>query len=214
MKIGRISHAKILEELAFCVSKKLRPTLEVCYSLQLNDKKAKTYRSHSLVRDYWNLWYSISVAENNYSATPYGAGSLKILNTSGNDTGGNYNVYDPNAIPSVYLGSGNTAWSFEDYWLASYIVSGTLARLSQRDTVRTYDAGAKTHGFEYGCTFYNISGGDLSIWEIASRPTLFYYLITAQSFLVMFSRDVFPAALTLPDQEQVTAKVFYEWTLP
>lgn len=217
MKIGKISHANILEELAFCISKKLRPTLEVCYSLQLNNKKPKTYRSHSLVRNYWNLWYSCSVAEDN-GAGVYGAGTLRMLNTGGTDSGGQ-NVYAPwttslGAGAGIYLGSSNTAWSFEDIWLASYIGTGTLAQLTQRDLVRMYDAGAKTFTFEMAKTFYNISGGDVNIWEIVSRPTLYYYLASAQTFNTTFSRDVFPAVFTLPDLNQVTAKVFYEWTLP
>jgi hypothetical protein len=142
----------------------------------------KDGRSHTWVRNYYNLIFGASMgAFTTFVASgSYGAGSLKIKFSNGNNTDPNAYQYLPqiNALTStnaiyyggIWIGTGDTAYSFEDYALAAIIANGSgtgeMAYGAMAHQTPAYTSGTKEWAQTMKRVFNNNSAAAIGVKEV------------------------------------------------
>ena len=185
--------------------------------------------ANSWVRNAYNMLLSVMGSKNANNST-FGAGLLSIKITSGavrygtKPIGWRYNMsldapgndgYVAGAAADTWgieVGSGSTAWSFEDFILATKIANGTgggqLSYISHDVSEQSYVAGTKTFSIKHVRYFNNNSGGNVSVNEVG---------IVAQGdvngdlVLFLVERTVLDSTVTIPNTGQL--KVAYTISL-
>jgi len=109
----------------------------------------------------------------------------------------------------IWVGSGTTAVTWEDYTLASKIGHGTTAGRLDYDT-HTFTEISITGGAQIRIvrSFKNLSGADITVAEIGlvvSSPDVGYYYLNI--------RDVLPASVTVPNNYGLNVIYYIEHTI-
>ncbi len=143
-------------------------------------------RSHSWVRNAYNMMFSELAGKNGNDAT-YGVGKLNIKDTGGvvrsaaspvgqssaDVDGTTYGYRGPagNDTWGIQVGLGTNAESFEDYQLQTKIANGVgagqISYIEQDPHVIAYDAGTKILSNTMVRYFNNNSGGSINVNEVA-----------------------------------------------
>jgi hypothetical protein len=145
---------------------------EVKIRFQVHENDVLTFddiqRGHSWTRNYWNFAWGM-LTSGLSGATTFGAGYMTGKDTSGTITagGGNYcymsNTYTmfyhpyATAAGGIVLGTGDTAFSIDQYALAAIIAHGNSASQLYYQAMiappgSTYDAPSKTFSTTYSST--------------------------------------------------------------
>lgn len=214
------------------------PIPEAFLELEVRDKDGKVIqrhkqRSHSWVRNAYNLMFSNLAGKNGNDAT-FGAGKLNIkavdgtikygaypifigreysTTIEGTAAGGGYRAAAAAVNRGIVVGSGTNAESFEDYALQTQIVEGTGAGqlshiLSEEHAVSYADTTLKNTLIRY---FNNNSGGDISVNEVA-----LYTLGGAGGGTSYWctSRDHLASTVTVPNTGQLKVTYTIQLTYP
>jgi hypothetical protein len=145
----------------------------------------KDGRSHTWVRNYYNLIFAGSAGGytqwNTFvAAGSYGAGSLKIKFSGGSEGNPNSGAYQPatnNNITTtaisyggIWIGTGDTAYSFEDYALAAIIANGSgtgeMAYGAMAHQTPAYTSGTKEWAQTMKRVFNNNSAAAIGVKEV------------------------------------------------
>jgi len=208
------------------------PVPEHFIELEVTDKNGKVLqtlkqRSHSWVRNAYNMLLSQMASKNMDDAGSFGAGFLSIKDTAANIQNGNIGAYVGSSGSSsavnlessvafragagvvthgIVVGSNAGAWTFEQYVLLTPIAEGVGAdQLNYiAMSVPTKSYAALTWTITWVRYMNNNSGGNISVNEVCiialgSAGTLQKY--------ILFSRDVLGAPVVIPDTGQL--KVTY-----
>jgi hypothetical protein len=175
-------------------------------------------RSRTWNRNFWNHYFvQVSGAPSTTSMGAFGAGSLKVRDTSGTSLNStnycnsaapfNYNwSISATSTQGIVVGSGTTAESFEHNTLATLITHGTgagqLTYTSQTNPVAVYDSGTKTWATTHRRSFSNGSGGAISVNE-AGYYTQFMSAYNL-NYNMMICRDVLPSTIVVPNGAMLT----------
>lgn len=176
------------------------PIPEAFLTLEVFDKDGKLIqrhhqRSHSWVRNAYNMMFSQLAAKNGNGGAVFGAGFLNIKDTGGTVRTGEFGIgvgcYDPSSPAwtnldtphssigalatathddhGIVVGSGTNAESFEDYALQTLIVNGTDA--GQLSYVASELSSVSYAALVLTCTliryFNNNSGDSIDVNEVA-----------------------------------------------
>lgn len=183
----------------------------------------KEGRSHTWVRNFYNLLFITSIDSrsvgygDNYGAgylTPRKFGNGAYIDYPDKD----YLVYMVNSsnypdLSGIVCGTGDTAYSFEQYQLVSKISHGsTEGQFSHVNMIRqtpTYDSGTKTWSCNYVRQFNNNSGAAIDVKElgIASYSPSNYYGC-------LLARDVLGSTDTINIGGQYTVTYTVKLTFP
>lgn len=211
------------------------PIPETFIELEVRDKDGKVVqhhrqRSHSWVRNAYNLLLAQMASVNLDDAAEYGAGklSIKVTDTTIKAGAGGAMVSDTVAHESdgaayrganaditsgIQVGSGTDAESFEDYVLQTQIVEGAaggeLNHIAMDVPTKSYAALTWTiTWFRY---FNNNSGGDVNINEVA-LCTEGEAIGTSVNWIM--SRDKLASTVTVPDTGQLKVTYTIQLTYP
>ncbi|MBA7471050.1 hypothetical protein ES707_06344 [subsurface metagenome] len=212
------------------------PIPEAFIELEVFDKDGKVIqkhrqRSHSWVRNAYNLLLSEMCGKVLDDSGVFGAGLLSIKDTGGvirasADAGaviapstGDFEAlnaaYRANATVinhGIQVGSDATAWSFEDYNLLAQIAEGTGAgELNAVATdVPTKSWSAPTFTITWIRYFNNNSGGNVLVKEAALCTS--GHVGSACKFIM--SRDKLASTVTVPDTGQLKVTYTIQLTYP
>jgi hypothetical protein len=214
------------------------PIPEAFLELEVRDKDGKVIqrhrqRSHSWVRNAYNLMFSNLAGKNGNDAT-FGAGKLNIkaadgtikygdrpifigqqysTTIEGTGAGGGYRAANADGSHGILVGSGINAESFEDYALQTQIVEGTGAgQLSHiLSEAHSMSYAALTLKNTLSRYFNNNSGGDVSVNEVA-----LYTLGGAGGGTSYWctSRDHLASTVTVPNTGQLKVTYIIQLTYP
>ncbi|MBA7690742.1 hypothetical protein ES703_99274 [subsurface metagenome] len=189
-------------------------------------------RSHSWVRNAYNLLLSQMAGKNLDDAGTFGAGYLNIKWTygtvvsgakvasigSGEQSGNSYRAPAGSNNHGIQVGTATDAESLEDYVLTGLIAEGTgagqLNYILSEVPGKSYDGPSKVFTITQVRYFNNNSGGAIGVNEVA----LTTYGVgpgthTAQDKWVM-SRDKLPETVNVPDTGQLKVTYTIQLTYP
>ena len=160
--------ARFAELKEMCRELKVPAPPEIMIGLQVHEGGVLTFddiqRGHSWTRNYWNALFIDFGAGPFWSNGTWGAGYLTIKSTSDSS----YNNVLPNAA-TISIGTGDTAFSVEQYNLAAPIVSGTgsgqMSYVTQAAATAAYTSGTKTWKTTMFRVFNNNSGSSITVKE-------------------------------------------------
>lgn len=169
---------------------------------------------HSWVRNAHNYVALYLLTQAYYYSTNFGDGFVG-LKTTGALLRSNFYLNDTNPRPTGYnaaqgvatygilVGSGDTAFSFNDINLAAQILHGiTAGRMTHQATnmpTISYDAGTKTYSIGINRYFNNNSGGTVTVKEAALVSGF-----SESSYLgVLIARDVLASPVAVVDAGQL-----------
>ncbi|MBA7683753.1 hypothetical protein ES703_92134 [subsurface metagenome] len=223
------------EELRRLAQKLHIPIPEVFLELEVRDKDGRVIqrhrqRSHSWVRNAYNLMIMQGAGINGNESAVFGAGEVNIKLADGTvrQSPRAANIcdadYDPEAVGFGYtavagwdtygilVGSGTTAESFEDYFLDTQIVDGTgageLSHIASETPSRSY--ADTTYSVDLVRYFNNNSGGNVDVNEVALVTNGYY----GGAHIWMQSRDKLGATVTVPSTGQLKVTYTVELTYP
>jgi hypothetical protein len=182
----------------------------------------KDGRSHTWVRNYYNLIFTHCSGIKDYTSATYGAGDL-------NFKAGNGTVYGSSGamrqtLPSIVattstdtagilIGTSNSAYSFEDAALGAKIAngndSGKMSYQAQAYQTPVYTSGTKEWAQTIIRVFNNNSGGNIGVNELA-----YTWFFSAISREVLLSRDVLSTTDTINNGGQYTVTYTVKMTFP
>jgi len=202
------------------------PIPEAFLTVEVFDKNGKPIqkhhqRSHSWVRNAYNLLFCQLAGKDGSDAEPFGGGRLNVKRTSGAISGAAYpvSISDGSTVDGtvqgyraagglatrgILVGSGTDAESFEDYTLQTQIAEGAGAG-------QLNHAASEAHAISYADTtltntliryFNNNSGGNVSVNEVALVFNGWY-----EPLQILNARDKLGATVEVPDTGQL--KVTY-----
>lgn len=181
----------------------------------------KDGRSHTWVRNFYNLIYALSFGSSTpdpafTAAGSYGAGSLIVNNISGNGAAPNNGTRLPyintstGAIANggIWIGTGDASYNFEDYALAAIIVNGTgtgqMSYGAMAHQVPVYTSGTKEWAQEIKRVFNNNSAAAIGVKEVG----------LGGYFSTMLARDVLGSTDTINVGGQYTVTYTVKLTFP
>lgn len=220
------------------------PTFEAFLTLEVFDKNGNIIqkhrqRSHSWVRNAYNLLFTQLAGKDMDDPTTFGGGKLNLKPTDGVVTNRNYPCCIVGAISAdvlrsgdtpgatapgylagagvdaygIQVGTGVTAESFEDYVLATKIAngsgSGQLAYIAHE--LHSVSYAALTLKDEIVRFFNNNSGGTVTINEVG---LVYDGILTQSAKRVMNARDKLSSGVELPDTGQLKVTYTVQLTYP
>jgi len=205
---------------------------------QGNRIHAHRQRSHSWNRNAYNILFG-QIAGVNMRNSTFEAGKLSVKQTSGVIVYGSYigalagsSIADHNKVNleaigsgftsdssdyGIQVGSGSTPESFEGTALETLIASGTgagqLSYIDSEPVLISYDPSSKILTHSKIRFFNNNSGGSISVNEVGltGRAVAGGAAFTR---IIMFSRDVLAATVTVPDTGQLKVTYIIELAYP
>lgn len=212
------------------------PIPEAFWTLEVFDKDGKLIqkhrqRSHSWVRNAYNVMFSNLAAKNASDAT-FGAGKLSAKFTDGTVVGDGYHFgwgerdldspgYGYLAAAAVtdhgiVVGSGTNAEDFEDYALQTQIAEGTGAGQlnhvqSESHNVSYADTTLKDELVRY---FNNNSGGNVDVNEVGVIGHFSRISGAYPDFEALVCRDKLASTVTVPDTGQLKVTYTIQLTYP
>jgi len=216
------------------------PIPEAFWELEVFDKDgrlihAHRQRSHSWVRNAYNLMFGQLAAKDLDDAGLWGAGYISMKDTGGSIRAGDGNgIYNPTNVSTdgtdwgyrgpagnddygILVGSGTDAESFEDYKLQTQIAEGSgagqLNHAQSGPHNLTYNAGTKVLGNTLVRYFNNNSGGDVDINEVGLFCRA-YYVGGGSPAYYGLCRDKLASTVTVPDTGQLKVTYTIQLTYP
>lgn len=215
------------------------PIPEAFLTLEVFDRNGKLIqrhhqRSHSWVRNAYNLLLCNLAGKNLDDAGVFGAGLLSIKDTAAaiqdgsrgagagaynadwESSGKAYRAAAASNIHGIQVGSGTNAEDFEDYVLQTLIAEGTGAGqlnyvLSEVPTA-AYVAGTKTETITLIRYMNNNSDGNVDINE--ASLVLQGFAGSLSTCRYMMSRDHLTSTVTVPDTGQLRVTYTVQLTYP
>lgn len=216
--------------LAKQLSKELKfPVTEMFYGLEVKNPSGiitlqQKGRAHSWTRNWYN-WVATQALDmpGPSGTTTFGAGWLTAKNTSGTVAAGATTMpyrltntllsngwYEQATTGNygIWIGSGSTAFSIEDYTLATKITSGNASGMMlyfyMSAPLTTYDstAGAEKWTVSLTRVFNNNSGGDVTVAELG---LVWYGSFWTSSYFLM-ERTVLGSSVTIKNGGQLAVR--------
>ena len=205
-----------------CRELKVPAPPEIMIGLKVHDHNGvltfdDVQRGHSWTRNFWNTLFAANPAKiSNSSDSNFGAGYI-----SDRIEGGSISNYPWGTTSQVYfhtgsvgsssygivVGTGDTAFSVEQFALATKITSGNaatqLAYSAGSSVVAAYTAGTKTWAFTMSRVFNNNSGSSITVKEAGIMG-----IETVSSSAVLQERSVLSPTVAVANGAQLT--VTYE----
>ena len=205
------------------------------YRVEGIDGKIKTkYRqmTHSYTRNFLNFMCMNSILEPHHSVyTTYSDGSLRLrqtsgslqstnngrvpcINASGSSTSGEHLAAFRGSLNSnafgIVVGTDDTPESIDDYRMEGLVANGSgagqLQYQLQVEGTATFNAANKLWNKDWVRSFFNYSGGPITIKEIGC------YMYAGTSFQIMcFIRDVLSSPITIDDGEKLTISYDFKY---
>ena len=202
------------------------PVPEVFVSRKIENPGCETIikdgRSHTYVRNFYNLLFAHVAGIASYTSATYGAGDLNFRATNGTvyGTNGTMRITLPELITTatytdtagIVIGTSDTAYSFEQYALGALIAHGTGSgqMSSQAMTQQTpvYTAGTKEWSQTAKRVFNNNSDGSIGVNEVG------WGFRSATGNLALLVRDVLASTDTINVGGQYTVTYTVKLTFP
>ena len=199
------------------------PAAEAFLALETRDRDGiitdvYRQRSHTWVRNLWNQVIG-NIATAVTDTATFGAGHINWKSTAATITnlivttaeGGQGSVAAGNTNYGILVGTGTTAWSFEDYALATKIAHGTgsgqLSYAGQVAPSLSWNSGTRVYSIQIQRQFSNNSAGSITINEVG-----FFQNVAAA--YIMMCRDVLAVGKTLAPGANTTASYVFTLTYP
>lgn len=192
-----------------------------------------TERAHSWTRNGYN-WLVCQMCGVNFSdAGTFGGGYINMKNINGDvETGASPLgiIHSHNAEQAgwgflgalndddngIIIGTGSTAYSFEQYALAAAIADGTATGQMLHGTgyapIKSYVSGTKTYSVIHARVFGNSSGGTIVVAESGIRLPINYVQSAYGSPLVM--RDVLSSSVSVATMVSLTVTYTLQVVFP
>lgn len=177
--LNPIEEAKFQELKDKCRDLRVPPPPDIFIGLQVHDHNGilvfdDVQRGHSWNRNYWGaMFYTGSGCIS--TTTNFGAGYMTAKSPAANLAGVNYGSMGVAtgglgvSSSGIQIGTGDTAFSVEQYAMAALIASGNgagqMAYTAQSANVTAYTAGSKTWKTTLSRIFNNNSGGSITVKE-------------------------------------------------
>jgi hypothetical protein len=196
--------AKFDELKAKCRELKVPAPPEIMIGLQVHENGVLTFddvqRGHSWTRNFWNCIMGSQVWGGAQAGSTYAAGSnrLKAPNAA---IGQWYSWVQWGYYGDMNIGTGDTAATTEDYYLAAVIASGNgagqlLASAMSRGTP-SYDSGTHVWTVTDSKIFNNNSGGSITVKETGLH-------IAASQINYQIERSVLSPTVAVANGAQLT----------
>lgn len=213
------------------------PTPEMFWGFKVEDLNGNVLhehdeRGHSWVRNAYNVLVS-GFCGVNMSGAVFGAGYTTLKAVDGTAKSGNlivgfgdmsstssessvgYHGALATATTGIIIGTGNSAYSFEDYKLATQITQGTSSGQMSHDAhnaiVKAYDSGSKIYTATHSRYFTNNSGASIIVSEAGLLGRTNGYGLYGNYLLV---RDVLGTPITVADLARLTVTYTIAVTYP
>jgi hypothetical protein len=182
----------------------------------------KEGRSHTYVRNFYNLLSMVTMDNFGSFSSNYGAGYLAcrrfdngtiLTSTSINQLSNMHNntVYPDSS--GILCGTDNTAYSFEQYQFGARITNGTgagqLTHVNMVGQAATYDSGTKVWSRNLVRVFNNNSSGSIGVKEVGIVT-----FNTGSYVPTMIVRDVLSSTDTINNGGQYTVTYTVKMTFP
>jgi hypothetical protein len=186
---------KRFEELrGMCRELKVPAPPEIMIGLKVHDHNGvltfdDIQRGHSWTRNYWNCLMLVGVLKSAATGSTYAAGSNSLRARNGS-----YDNPYPNDIMyaftsgvgtpwNILVGTGDTAFSIDQYEMATFLASGTFVYNAFSGSSVTYTGVSKTWKNTASRIFNNNSGGSITIKEVGIATNQFHTLLIERSVL-------------------------------
>ena len=214
------------------------PTPEHSIELEVRDKNGNIIqrhkqRSHSWVRNAYNMLLSQMASKALDDAGVFGAGLLNIKATNGiiydlthgaaivssptnmEDSGRGYRAPGADNTYGIQVGSGVNAESFEDFVLQTLIAEGVgagqLNYILSEVPAKGYNAGTRVWTITLARYMNNNSGGDVDVNEVGLTTK---GVAGGGERLWIMSRDHLASTVTVPDTGQLKVTYSIQLTYP
>jgi hypothetical protein len=195
---------------------------EIMIGLKVHDRNSvlifdDVQRGHSWTRNFWNFMFSATIDAPGDSSGLFGAGYMSGKTTGGTirssgvvaQRAGNaavgYGITDNTTAFGIMVGTGDTAFSIDNFVLVTPIASGNsgskLYYQAQVAPVVAYTAGTKTWKTTHHRIFNNNSGGSITVKEVGLywSGNLFWSAVVN-----LFERSVLSPTVAVPNGAQLT----------
>ena len=212
--------AKFAELKDKCRELKVLAPPEIMIEVQVHEDGVLTFddvqRGHSWNRNYYNLLGFTQCAIAPTDATTFGAGHMNMRDISGwnltaNPIGMGYVGQGLRVVlggvssstTGIIVGTGDTAFSADQYNLVSQIVQGTAAGQFSHAAQSAFSAvySSKVWTTTFNRIFNNNSGGSITVKEVGLRAE-------ASGYSALIERSVLSSTVAVPNGAQLT--VTYE----
>lgn len=199
-----------------CRELRVPPPPDLFIGLQVHDENGilvfdDIQRGHSFTRNFWN-WAAWYMGANTYSSTTFGAGYISSKTSAAGMVNPTYCGWNAGPVGGlgvagigIVVGTGDTAFSVEQYALAALIAQGTgagqFSYAAQIAFTSAYTAGSKTWKATTSRIYNNNSGGSITVKETGIYGT-------GTGVIIMFERSVLSPTVTVATGGQLT--VTYE----
>lgn len=213
-------HAKLRE---MCRELRVPPPPEIHIGLKVMDRNGvlvfdDKQRGHSWTRNYYNINYSTMATAHVGETATFSAGSLVCRYINGVIPAldrvaqiGGYNPTNTGFIQAsaaadygILVGTGDTAFSAEDYALAAKIAhgngAGQLYYQAMAAATATYNSGTKTWANALSRLYNNNSGGSITVKEAG----LGWYGTVGSLTFYLLERSVLSPTVTVAAGAQLT----------
>lgn len=199
-----------------CRELHVMPPPEIMIGFQVYDKEGilifdDVQRGHSWTRNFYNRMFGLLVGCLGDGTGQFGAGKMSAKQVNGTVYSSNSDGYCYNANQSwlfdIVVGTGDTAFSADDYALAALISDGTgSGQLSHQATTRGALAYTATPGSEkwtlsISRMFNNNSGDSIAVKEAGLATNAFTYPFNGASITanIYNERSVLSPMVVVPD---------------
>ena len=222
--LNHIEECRFAKMRDLCRELKMPPPVEIFVGSKLIDKNGivlfdDIQRGHSWTRNYWNMQMVLGLEASAFGDTTFGAGKISSKNYAGAIVGTtntscirassqNYagaGVMDTSSASNfgILIGTGVTAWSIDDYALATKIVHGNasnqMSYTAMATAVPTYASKVWTNVLSR--IFNNNSGGTIVVAETALVMQSYLFSATSQ---YLIDRSVLASSISTPNGAQLT----------
>ena len=185
-------------------------------------------QARSWTRNFYNYLLAMTFPHGtdvDPSSLDYAAGSLNMKEYAGTIRSSGTLSYPGNSTAVYYagngtdtggilVGTGNNAFSFENYGLQTIINNGTssgqLSRITGVVGTPTYDSGTKKWTKTYYRDFYNGSGGSIDV----SETGLYWPIYVGGNYTFNVERNVLASPVTVADGQTLRVTYTTEMTFP
>lgn len=217
--------AKFKELKDKCRELKVPAPPEIFIGLQVHDKNGvlvfdDKQRGHSWTRNFWNALFSAASTGIGDGGSTFSAGYMSLKAYGGNVYAGQAyanmavgSMIGTSSLNGILVGTGDTAFSVDQYALATQIAHGNAASQlyyqNMAASAPAYTAGTKTWETTHSRVFNNNSGGSITVKEVGIQVYMVPWTSgSSGDWYYMIERSVLDPTVAVANGAQLT--VTYE----
>ena len=164
-------------------------------SLRLNGTQSGTFPEKK-IKDYNGTSYSISLSGSAYQSNRFDGGVFSSVNIGGSSSNSN--------VIGIYIGTGDTAPTPDDYTLESPLTSSSITRTGNSNASALLDENNNVIGVRKMVTYQNITSDNIIVKEIGTFWDAYWGNSSSNHNIFLIERTVLDEPVTLEPNGTIT----------